>query len=171
MQSNVVLIGMPGAGKSTIGVLLAKRLGYDFIDTDVLIQIRQGEVLQATLDARGYLALREIEAQVLLSLDVSRTVIATGGSAVYSSPAMAHLASAGVVVYLAAELDQLRRRILDYESRGIARRPGQDLAELFAERTRLYERYARITVDAAPAPEAVVAAIVQALSHHQIPAT
>lgn len=170
MAGNVILIGMPGAGKSTVGVLLAKRLGYDFVDTDVLIQLRQGELLQDTLDAHGYLALRAIEEQVLLGLDVSDTVIATGGSAVYSERAMTHLARSGTVVYLAAELDELTRRIHDYETRGIARRPGQDLGALFAERTRLYRRYAQLTVDAALPPEQVVAAIENALPD-QIPAT
>jgi shikimate kinase len=155
---------MPGAGKSTIGVLLAKRLGYDFLDTDLLIQIRQGEVLQDTLDARGYLALRNIEEQVLLELDVSNTVVATGGSAVYSERAMSRLADDGAVVYLDAKLDQLKQRIHDYDRRGIARRPDQSLDELFAERTSLYRRYATITVNAAPPPEEVVTAIVDALA-------
>ena len=167
MKNNVILIGMPGAGKSTVGVLLAKRLGYDFVDTDVLIQIREGELLQDTLDAQGYLALRDIEEQVLLSLDVASTVAATGGSAVYSERAMGHLARTGVVVYLTAELDELKRRIHDYDTRGIARRPDQDLAELFAERTRLYRKYAEITVNAAPPPEEVVTAIEVAL--HEAP--
>jgi len=170
VTGNVILIGMPGAGKSTVGVLLAKRLGYDFIDTDVLIQLRQGELLQATLDAHGYLALRAIEEQVLLALDVSKTVIATGGSAVYSERAMTHLARTGIIVYLAAEQDELTRRIRDYATRGIARRPGQNFAELFAERTTLYRRYAQLTVDAGPAPEQVVAEIEAALAA-QMPAT
>lgn len=164
MDSNIILIGMPGAGKSTVGVLLAKHLGYDFVDTDVLIQIRQGEILQDTLDSRGYLALREIEEQVLLGLDVSNTVVATGGSAVYSEPAMSHLASNGTVVYLAAELRQLQERIHDYETRGIARRSDQDLAALFDERTTLYCKYARVTVNAAPPPQEVVAAVVDAIA-------
>ncbi|MDH3643044.1 MAG: shikimate kinase [Gammaproteobacteria bacterium] len=171
MTGNVVLIGMPGAGKSTIGVLLAKRLGYDFVDTDVLIQIREGQILQDTLDAYGYLALRAIEEEVLLSLHASRTVIATGGSAVYSDKAMQYLAKDGTIVYLAADLDDLRGRIHDYESRGIARRPDQDLSDLYAERTRLYGKYAEITVAAAPPPEEVVAAIEKALPADQMPAT
>ena len=164
MDSNIILIGMPGAGKSTVGVLLAKHLGYDFVDTDVLIQIRQGEILQDTLDSRGYLALREIEEQVLLGLDVSNTVVATGGSAVYSERAMSHLASNGTVVYLAAELRQLQERIHDYDTRGIARRPDQDLAALFDERTTLYRKYARVIVNAAPPPQEVVAAVVDAIA-------
>ena len=163
MKSNVILIGMPGAGKSTIGVLLAKRLGYDFVDTDVLIQIRQGEFLQDTLDARGYLALRNIEEQVLVSLEVTNTVVATGGSAVYSDNAMTQLGGDGTVVYLAVELDELKRRIHDYATRGIARPPDQDLAQLFGERTKLYHKHAQITVNATRAPEQVVTAIEAAL--------
>jgi shikimate kinase len=163
VANNIILIGMPGAGKSTVGVLLAKRLGYDFVDTDVLIQIREGEILQDTLDAQGYLALRAIEEAVLLSLEVSSTVVATGGSAVYSDQAMQHLGAGGVIVYLEAALNALQRRIHDYPTRGIARRPDQDLAALFAERTRLYRRYAQITIDAALPPEEVVDAIEAAL--------
>ncbi|MCZ6710027.1 MAG: shikimate kinase [Gammaproteobacteria bacterium] len=163
MNNNVILIGMPGAGKSTIGVLLAKRLGYDFVDTDLLIQVRQGEFLQDTLDARGYLELRDIEEQVLPSLNISRTVVATGGSAVYSTKAMRQLGRGGVLVYLAAELDELKRRIDDYATRGIARRPDQNFEDLFAERTKLYNSYAQITVNAAETPEQVVTAIQAAL--------
>ena len=164
MNNNVVLIGMPGAGKSTIGVLLAKRLGYDFVDTDVLIQIRQGQVLQDTLDEQGYLALRAIEERVLVSLNVTRSVIATGGSAVYNNAAMKHLGDNGIVVYLAAELAVLKQRIHDYKTRGIARRPDQDFEDLFDERTKLYCKHASITVNAARTPELLVADIERALS-------
>ena len=163
MNNNVILIGMPGAGKSTIGVLLAKRLGYDFVDTDLLIQVHRGEFLQETLNARGYLELRDIEEQMLLSLDIARTVVATGGSAVYSHKAMRKLGDGGVLVYLATDLDELERRINDYATRGIARRPDQNFEELFAERTKLYSKYAQITVNAAQTPEQVVTAIGTAL--------
>jgi shikimate kinase len=163
MNNNVILIGMPGAGKSTIGVLLAKRLGYAFVDTDLLIQIHQGEFLQETLNARGYLELRDIEEQMLLSLDIASTVVATGGSAVYSNTAMRKLGDGGVLVYLAADLDELERRINDYATRGIARRPDQNFEGLFAERTKLYNKYAQITVNAAQTPEQVVTAIQAAL--------
>ncbi|MFP6835329.1 MAG: shikimate kinase [Pseudomonadales bacterium] len=172
-KNNVILIGMPGAGKSTVGVLLAKRLGYDFVDTDLLIQVHQGEFLQETLDARGYLELRDIEEQVLLSLDITRTVVATGGSAVYSNRAMAKLGDSGVLVYLAAELDELKRRIDDYATRGIARRPDQNFEDLFAERTKLYSRHTQITVNAAQQPDQVVTEIENALRRqpNQVPVT
>ena len=172
-KNNVILIGMPGAGKSTVGVLLAKRLGYDFVDTDLLIQVHQGEFLQETLDARGYLELRDIEEQVLLSLDITRTVVATGGSAVYSNRAMAKLGDSGVLVYLAAELDELKRRIDDYATRGIARRPDQNFEDLFAERTKLYSRHTQITVNAAQQLDQVVTEIENALRRqpNQVPPT
>lgn len=145
-SGNIVLIGMPGSGKSTIGVLLAKRTAHDFIDTDLLIQSAEHRSLQDILDQDGYLRLREIEAAVLQTLDVDNHVISTGGSAVYSDAAMAHLKRRGICVYLEVSPDTLRRRITDYETRGIAKRPDQSFDDLFAERTQLYRRHADITV-------------------------
>lgn len=145
-KSNLVLIGMPGSGKSTIGVILAKRTSHDFIDTDVLIQSVQGRSLQNILDSEGYMRLREIESEVLQSLDVKNHVISTGGSAVYSDAAMQHLKEDGVMIYLDVSLDTLRSRITDYETRGIAKRPDQSFDELFLERTLLYRKYADITI-------------------------
>lgn len=145
-KSNLVLIGMPGSGKSTIGVILAKRTSHDFIDTDVLIQSVQGRSLQDILDSEGYMRLREIESEVLQSLDVKNHVISTGGSAVYSDAAMQHLKEDGVMIYLDVSLDTLRSRITDYETRGIAKRPEQSFDELFLERTLLYRKYADITI-------------------------
>jgi Shikimate kinase len=145
-KSNLVLIGMPGSGKSTIGVILAKRTSHDFIDTDVLIQSVQGRSLQDILDSEGYMRLREIESEVLQSLDVKNHVISTGGSAVYSDAAMQHLKEDGVMIYLDVSLDTLRSRITDYETRGIAKRPDQSFDELFLERTLLYRKYADITI-------------------------
>jgi shikimate kinase len=163
-RRGVVLIGMPGAGKSTVGVLLAKRLAFGFVDTDLLIQTREGESLQAILDRRGYLELRRIEEQVLLGLDSRRQVVATGGSAVYSAAAMRHLRNSGTAVYLDVPLAVLRERIHDYATRGIACRPGQDLAELFAERSVLYRRHADLTAACGTLrPEQVVEHIVAAL--------
>ncbi|GAA6152509.1 homoserine kinase [Pseudoteredinibacter isoporae] len=144
---SVVLIGMPGAGKSTIGVMLAKELAKDFIDTDILIQSRENATLQDIMDAGGYLHLRDIEADVIQNAHYHNHVIATGGSAVYSDAAMKHLATLGPIVYLEASLDELRRRIHNYESRGIARREDQSFEDVFAERTELYRRYADITID------------------------
>ncbi len=144
--SNLVLIGMPGSGKSTVGVILAKKTGRGFVDTDVLIQTSQRRTLQDIVDADGHAALRRIEARVILSLRLARHVIATGGSAVYSRRAMAHLGVTGTIVFLDVHLDTLTSRIGDFDTRGIARRPGQSLADLFRERMGLYERYADVTV-------------------------
>ena len=145
-QSNLVLIGMPGSGKSTIGVILAKRSSHDFVDTDVLIQSAEHRSLQAIMDSEGFMRLREIEARVLLDLNVENHVISTGGSVVYSDAAMQHLRSNGTIIYLDVSLDTLRSRITDYETRGIAKRPEQSFAELFEERAILYRKYADITI-------------------------
>ena len=145
--SNIVLIGMPGAGKSTVGVILAKRASLGFIDTDVLIQACERRSLQSIIDSRGYMALREIEERVLLGLGCRHHVVATGGSAVYSPAAMAHLAAEGVIVFLDVDMATLESRALDLGRRGIAKHPDQSFAELFEERHRLYTAYADVTVD------------------------
>jgi shikimate kinase len=145
--SNIVLIGMPGSGKSTVGVMLAKRMVRDFVDTDVLIQTAQKRSLQDIVDRDGYLVLRRIEEEVLLKLDCRNQVIATGGSAVYSPAAMAHLKLHGAVVFLDVDLPTLRARVHDYDTRGLAKRPDQTLDDLFTERSALYRRYADVTVD------------------------
>lgn len=149
MSRNLVFIGMPGSGKSTVGVLVAKRLGLGFVDTDLLIQQEAGRTLQEIVDQDGYQALRKIEEQVLLNLDVQGHVISTGGSAVYSDAAMKHLKADGTVVFLDIPLDVVIERIGDYSLRGISRRPDQSLAELFDERFALYTRYADVTVKGA----------------------
>ncbi|PHQ27024.1 shikimate kinase [Marinobacter guineae] len=146
---NLILIGMPGSGKSTVGVLLAKRLGLGFIDTDLLIQEDAGRTLQEIVDQDGYEALRHIEEQVLLKLDVQHKVISTGGSAVYSARAMEHLKANGTVVFLDIPLDLVIKRIGDHSMRGISRRPDQSLEALFEERYALYSRYADLTVKGA----------------------
>lgn len=144
---NIVLIGMPGAGKSTVGVLLAKHLGLGFVDTDILIQERAGRRLQEIVDSGGHRELRRREEEAILGIEARGTVIATGGSAVYSARAMEHLARLGTLVYLRAGLELLESRIDDYDRRGIANPAGQSFAEIFAERAPLYERHADITVD------------------------
>ena len=146
MSRNLIFIGMPGSGKSTVGVLAAKRLGMGFVDTDLLIQEETGRTLQDIVDQDGYQALRHIEEQVLLKLSVENQVISTGGSAVYSDAAMRHLKANGTVVFLDIPLDVVIQRIGDYSLRGISRRPDQSLSELFDERFALYSRYADITV-------------------------
>jgi shikimate kinase len=138
---------MPGAGKSTIGILLAKELGLDFLDTDISIQVQQGKTLQQISDQSGYMALRQFEEQVLLSEDIAGRVVSTGGSAVYSEPGMARLKTGATVVFLDVSLQQLEKRVNNFASRGIARRPEQSFADLFAERQLLYHQYADISID------------------------
>jgi len=145
--SNIVLVGMPGAGKSTIGVILAKRASLGFIDTDLLIQASERRSLQSIIDSQGYMALRRIEERVLLGLECRGNVIATGGSAVYSPAAMAHLAAEGVIVFLDVNLATLESRVLDLGRRGIAKHPDQSFSELFEERSKLYTAYADVTVE------------------------
>ncbi len=144
-KTNLVLIGMPGSGKSTIGVLLAKKTSRDFVDTDVVIQSHEHRSLQDILDKYGYMVLREIEEKWVTWLTVKHTVISTGGSVVYSEKSMAHLAGDGVIIFLDVSLGTLKQRITDYDQRGIARRPDQSFEELFEERSVLYRRYADIS--------------------------
>jgi len=138
---------MPGSGKSTIGVILAKLTGRDFIDTDIFIQTASGRTLQDIVDADGHMALRMIEEETLLGITCLRHVIATGGSAVYSRRAMHHLGSNGVIVFLDADIATLESRVKDFGRRGLAKRPDQSFADLFAERVPLYRKYADITVN------------------------
>jgi shikimate kinase len=148
-SSNLVLIGMPGSGKSTVGVILAKKAMRDFVDTDVLIQTSQERTLQEIVDTDGYVALLNIEEEQLLGLNVRNHVIATGGSAVYSHQAMTHLKSTGSVIFLDVDLSTLESRVLDFSMRGLAKRPDQSLAELFKERYPLYAKYADMTIKCA----------------------
>jgi shikimate kinase len=146
INRNIVLIGMPGGGKSTLGVLLAKEAELDFIDTDVLIQTTEKRSLQDIVDRDGYLVLREVEERVILSLNCVHTVIATGGSAVYSERGVEHLKVGGTMVYVDVPLSELERRVGDYSRRGLAKRPDQTFDQLYAERLMLYHRYADVTI-------------------------
>jgi shikimate kinase len=146
-RPNIVLIGMAGAGKSTVGVLLAKAMSRSFIDTDLVIQAAEGRRLQDILDADGVEAFRRIEEKHILALAARGAIIATGGSVVYSARAMAHLRSDGTVVYLYLPTNALEARVTNLGSRGIAMAPGQTFAEVYNERRPLYERYADITID------------------------
>jgi shikimate kinase len=146
-KSNIVLIGMPGSGKSTVGVILAKLTSLGFLDTDVLIQTSEGRPLQEIVDSQGYMALRAIEEHILLGIDCKGHVIATGGSAVYSQAAMERLRADGVIVFLDADIATLHSRVRDFATRGLAKRPEQSFADLFAERVKLYRKYAEITLN------------------------
>lgn len=146
MKSNLTLIGMPGAGKSTVGIILAKILACGFIDTDVLIQINQQQSLQQIIDAKGHRHLRAVEETELLKLNIERHVIATGGSAVYSETAMAHLQAISTVVFLEVGFAEIKRRIHNFETRGIAKSAHQTFRELYAERQGLYQKYAEKTI-------------------------
>lgn len=146
-KTNIALIGMPGSGKSTVGVLLAKVTGKDFVDTDLLIQRHTGHTLQTIVDGEGYQALRHVEEEVLCALDVENHVIATGGSVVYSEAGMARLRESSLVVFLNVSLETVRARIGDFSLRGISKRPDQTLEELFDERHALYRRHADVTIE------------------------
>lgn len=163
-KPNLILIGMPGAGKSTIGVLLAKRLGTAFLDTDILIQTAEGYHLQNLIFAHGISGFREIEETYLLGVPADCGVVATGGSAVYSAKAMAHLKSLGPVAYLQIELEPLKARLGNLAERGVLMMPGQTIETLYEERRPFYEKYADITVSTAGMiPDQVVALILNRL--------
>ena len=147
-KSNIVLIGMPGAGKSTLGVVLAKILGMDFVDGDILIQNQAGNTLQKIIDAQGVDGFLQVENDALAAVDVQNTVISTGGSAIYSDEAMRHLTEIGTVVYLDVSLEELRSRLGSLHERGVVMRKGvsMSLDEIFEERGPLYRKYAEVTL-------------------------
>ena len=164
-NTTISLIGMPGAGKSTVGVILAKVLGLNFVDTDLAIQRRANATLQEILEDKGYQYLRSLEESVILDTDLSQSVISTGGSAVYSEAAMRRLGEAGPRVYLSADLPTLETRVAAAPLRGIASDSAQSFAGVYAERSPLYEQYADISIDAtAGSADTVAALIVSALS-------
>ncbi|WP_418472121.1 shikimate kinase [Eubacterium sp.] len=146
-RDNIILIGMPGVGKSTIGVVLAKVLGYQFVDADLLIQEAEGKLLSELIAENGTDGFIEIENRVNSQIQTHRSVIATGGSVIYGKEAMEHLKSIGTVVYLKQNLRVLQRRLRNLKGRGVVLKEGQTLADLYKERTVLYEKYADITVD------------------------
>lgn len=146
MKDNIVLIGMPGVGKSTVGVILAKMIGYQFIDADLLIQKQEGKLLHEIIAEKGTDGFIEIEERVNASIEVSHTIIATGGSVVYGKKAMEHLSRIGTVVYLKVPYDTLEKRLEDIKGRGVVLKEGQTLRTLYDERTPLYEKYADIEI-------------------------
>ncbi len=146
-MSNIILVGMPSSGKSTVGVLLAKKLGYRFLDPDLLIQERTGKLLHELIEEQGSDGFLQIEEEVNCSIEVDHTVIATGGSAVYGARAMEHLKKNGTVVYLKIGYETLCERLGDYTHRGVVMPKGYTLRDLYNERSALYEHYADITVE------------------------
>lgn len=146
-NKNIILIGMPGAGKSTLGVLLARAMNYRFMDTDLLIQEREGKLLCEIIAEEGMQRFLEIEGEVNAGIEAERTVIAPGGSAIYSEKAMEHLSRIGIIVYLHVPVTELQKRLGDLKRRGVVLKEGQTLEMLYEERRVYYERYARITVD------------------------
>ena len=147
MKSNITLIGMPGAGKSTVGIILAKNLGLGFIDTDVLIQINRQKTLQQIMDESGHSRLRAIEEEEILKINLENHVIATGGSAAYSEKAMTHLLGISTVVFLEVRYEEITQRIHDFGTRGIAKSQEQTFKDLYEERQALYKKYAETTID------------------------
>jgi shikimate kinase len=146
-KSNIVLIGMPGVGKSTIGVLLAKRLGRYFLDTDVLIQVVHDKSLQELIAEHGMDGFCQIEQDYVTCIGVKNAVIATGGSVVYYDTSMQSLKADGILVYLQLPLAALEKRLGDLNQRGVVLEPGQTLTQLYEKRTPLYEQWADVTID------------------------
>lgn len=146
MPNNIVLIGMPGVGKSTIGVILAKVLGYQFLDADLLIQEQEGKLLREIIAEVGTEGFIEVENRVNAGICAEHTIIATGGSVVYGKEAMEHLKEIGTVIYLEVSYDIIRKRLADIKGRGVVLKDGQTLKDLYEERIPLYEQYADVVV-------------------------
>ena len=144
---NVILIGMPGSGKSTVGVVLAKNLGFKFIDSDIVIQDRYGKLLRELIAEKGEEGFLQIENDVNKSLEVDNTVIATGGSTVYEEEAMLHLKKNGTAVYLKVSNSELDNRVTDFKRRGVITNGKKTMQDIFEDRARLYEKYADIVID------------------------
>lgn len=146
-KSNIVMIGMPASGKSSIGILLAKRLGYSFVDVDLVIQEQTGKLLKEIIAEQGMDGFRKVEEDTNAGLDVKKTIIAPGGSVVYGEKAMKHLSEIGTVVYLRISYEELSSRLGDLTDRGVVLKEGMTLRDLYEERLPYYERYADVTVD------------------------
>lgn len=145
-MNNVILIGMPGSGKSTVGVLLAKMIGYNFIDSDILIQEKENKKLYKIIEENGLDYFKQVENKVNKNINVKNTVIATGGSVVYGCEAMEHLKKIGTIVYLKVSKEELKTRLGNFETRGVAIEKGKTFDDLYTERSPLYEKYADITI-------------------------
>ncbi|MBW2660022.1 MAG: shikimate kinase [Deltaproteobacteria bacterium] len=145
-KRNIILIGMPGAGKSTVGVILAKRIGLHFIDTDLIIQAREKCRLQQIIDAQGLENFRKVEEQMLLNLHPEHSVIATGGSVIYCEKGLEALGKTGILIYIQVPLTALQKRIADMGQRGLVMNKKQTFEQLYQERTPLYEKFAELTI-------------------------
>lgn len=146
-MKNVVLIGMPGSGKSTVGVVLAKKLGYRFLDSDLVIQETCGKLLYQLIDEKGEAGFLMLENEINASIIADHTVIATGGSAVYGKDAMSHFVKMGQIVYLKLPYEELKERLGDLHERGVVLKEGYTLLDLYEERVPLYERYAGVVIE------------------------
>jgi shikimate kinase len=161
---SIILIGMPGVGKSTVGVLLAKALSRDFLDTDVYIQAKEGRTLQEIIDQKGLRTFCQIEERHLRSLKFRSSIIATGGSVVYYPAAMARFRSSGIVIHLDLALAPLKKRLTNLPTRGVVMAPGQSFDQLFDERLPLYRKYSHLTIECAGCThEEIVAEITRRL--------
>lgn len=147
MKKNITLVGMPGAGKSTVGVVLAKIAGYHFLDSDLLIQQKTGKLLHELIEEYGREGFLELEGEVNASIETECAVIATGGSVVYEENAMKHLKENSIVVYIRLPYEELKERLGSLSQRGVVLKPGETLKELYEERSALYEKYADVVVD------------------------
>lgn len=145
-KSNIVLIGMPGAGKSTVGVVLAKVMRKPFVDTDLLIQQKHGMFLQDIIDKYGIKKFLEMEERVAVDIEVKDHVIATGGSVIYSNSALNHLKKDSILIYLKLRFDEIEQRLNDFKSRGIVKEKVKSLVDIYNERAPLYEKHADITI-------------------------
>ena len=146
-SKNIVLIGMPAVGKSTVGVILAKLLGYRFIDTDLVIQEKEGNLLKNIISERGIDGFIETENKIISGLKAKKSVISTGGSVIYGTEAMKNLGENGTIVYLKLDYSKLKYRLGNIKNRGVVIRDGQSLSSLYKERVPLYEKYADVIID------------------------
>lgn len=162
---NIILIGMPGVGKSTIGVVLAKNLGYRFVDSDLVIQEKSGKLLHEMITDMGMEDFLQYENDVNASLELNNAILATGGSAIFGEAAMAHLKDIGLVLYLQLPYDEIKERLGDLDKRGVAHKPEQTLSDIFAQRCPLYEKWADLIVDCSgKAIREIVAEIAQKIA-------